>query len=85
MTCLGAYSPSLFSVRFGARFVFADKLYMYGPVTVPLTETMPLTSYGRKPRIRAEIFEYTSAFTPPNATSPNPIRLSFISTGASSA
>ncbi len=39
----------------GARFVFADNLYMYGPVTVPLTETMPLTSYGRKPRIRAEI------------------------------
>jgi len=39
----------------GARFVFADNLYMYGPVTVPLTETMPLTSYGQKPRIRAEI------------------------------
>ena len=39
----------------GARFVFADNLYMYGPVTAPLTETMPLTSYGQKPRIRAEI------------------------------
>ena len=39
----------------GARFVFADNLYMYGPVTVPLTESMPLTSYGQKPRIRAEI------------------------------
>jgi len=39
----------------GARFVFADNLYMYGPVTGPLIETMPLTSYGQKPRIRAEI------------------------------
>ncbi len=39
----------------GARFVFADNLYMYGPVTASLTETMPLTSYGQKPRIRAEI------------------------------
>jgi len=39
----------------GARFVFADNLYMYGPQTRPLTEDMPLTSYGRKPAIRAEI------------------------------
>lgn len=39
----------------GARFVFADNLYMYGPVTAPLTETMPLSSFGQKPRIRAEI------------------------------
>ena len=39
----------------GARFVFADNLYMYGPVTVPLAESMPPTSYGQKPRIRAEI------------------------------
>ncbi len=39
----------------GARFVFADNLYMYGPQTDPLVETMPLTTYGRKPRVRAEI------------------------------
>ncbi len=39
----------------GARFAFADNLYMYGPATVPLTETMPLTSFEQKPRIRAEI------------------------------
>jgi nucleoside-diphosphate-sugar epimerase len=39
----------------GARFVFADNLYMYGPQTAPLVETMPLTIFGRKPRIRAEI------------------------------
>jgi nucleoside-diphosphate-sugar epimerase len=39
----------------GARLVFADNLYMYGPQTRPLTEDMPLTSYGKKPRVRAEI------------------------------
>lgn len=39
----------------GARFVFADNLYMLGPQTDSLTETMPLTRYGRKPRVRAEI------------------------------
>ena len=38
-----------------ARFVFADNLYMYGPQTEPLTEDMPLTDFGRKPKIRAEI------------------------------
>ena len=38
-----------------ARFVFADNLYMYGPQTAPLTEDMPLTQFGRKPRVRAEI------------------------------
>jgi nucleoside-diphosphate-sugar epimerase len=39
----------------GARFVFADNLYMYGPQTGPLTEDLRLTNYGRKPRVRAEI------------------------------
>ena len=39
----------------GARLVFADNLYMYGPQTTPLTEDMPLTTYGRKPSLRAEI------------------------------
>lgn len=39
----------------GARLVFADNLYMYGPQTRPLTEDMPLTSYGTKPAVRAEI------------------------------
>lgn len=38
-----------------ARFVFADSLYMYGPQTRPLVEDMPLTSYGQKPRVRAQI------------------------------
>jgi len=41
--------------RTNARFVFADNLYMYGPQTAPLTEDMPLTDYGAKPRARAEI------------------------------
>jgi nucleoside-diphosphate-sugar epimerase len=38
-----------------ARFIFADNLYMYGPQTEPLVEDMPLTAYGRKPKLRAEI------------------------------
>ncbi len=38
-----------------ARFIFADNLYMYGPQTEPLVEDMPLTDYGRKPKLRAGI------------------------------
>lgn len=41
--------------RSGARFLLADNLYMYGPQTRPLTEDMPLTDFGRKPRLRAAI------------------------------
>jgi len=37
----------------GARMVFLDNLYMYGPQTAPLVETMPLTPYGRKPAARS--------------------------------
>jgi nucleoside-diphosphate-sugar epimerase len=37
----------------GARMVFVDNLYMYGPQTEPLVETMPLTSYGAKPAARS--------------------------------
>ena len=36
-----------------ARMVFIDNLYMYGPQTAPLVETMPLTADGRKPAARA--------------------------------
>jgi nucleoside-diphosphate-sugar epimerase len=38
-----------------ARVVFFDNLYMYGPQDVPLREDMPLTSFGDKPAVRAEI------------------------------
>ncbi len=38
-----------------ARMVFIDNLYMYGPQTAPLTETMPLTDYGAKPAVRAAV------------------------------
>ncbi len=38
-----------------ARFIFADNLYMYGPQDRALTEDMPLTGYGRKPKVRADI------------------------------
>ncbi|HXZ15599.1 MAG TPA: NAD-dependent epimerase/dehydratase family protein [Roseiarcus sp.] len=37
----------------GARMVFLDNLYMYGPQTAPLVETMPFTTFGRKPAVRA--------------------------------
>src|ERR1700760_1136044 len=37
----------------GARMVFVDDLYMYGPQTAPLIETMPLTGYGFKPAARS--------------------------------
>ena len=36
----------------GARVVFADNLYMYGPQQAPLTEDMPLSGYGAKPAAR---------------------------------
>lgn len=39
----------------GARFVMVDNLYMYGPQTAPLTEDMPMTVLGNKPRVRAQI------------------------------
>ncbi len=39
----------------GARFVFMDNCYMYGPVDAPMTEDLPLTDYGRKPATRSEI------------------------------
>jgi nucleoside-diphosphate-sugar epimerase len=45
----------------GARFVFADNLYMYGPQTRPLTEDMPLTDYGRKPAVRAAVTRFWQA------------------------
>jgi nucleoside-diphosphate-sugar epimerase len=37
----------------GGRMVFVDNLYMYGPQTAPLVETMPLTDFGAKPAARA--------------------------------
>ncbi|NNF53071.1 MAG: NAD-dependent epimerase/dehydratase family protein [Acidimicrobiales bacterium] len=39
----------------GARFVFMDNCYMYGPVNVPMTEDLPLTDYGKKPATRSKI------------------------------
>lgn len=37
----------------GARFVFCDNLYMYGPRPGPLTEDTPVSNYGTKPAVRA--------------------------------
>jgi nucleoside-diphosphate-sugar epimerase len=39
----------------GARLIFVDNLYMYGPQTVPLVETLPLSPFGTKPAVRAAI------------------------------
>ncbi|MFN3613219.1 MAG: NAD-dependent epimerase/dehydratase family protein [Rubrimonas sp.] len=39
----------------GARLVFADNLYMYGPQTAALVETMPLATQGRKPAARTAV------------------------------
>jgi nucleoside-diphosphate-sugar epimerase len=39
----------------GARAVFIDNLYMYGPQTAALHEAMPLTTHGAKPATRAAI------------------------------
>jgi nucleoside-diphosphate-sugar epimerase len=35
--------------------VFVDNLYMYGPQTAPLVESMPLADYGVKPAVRSQI------------------------------
>ena len=37
----------------GARVVFIDNLYMYGPQDMPLTETMPLSDHPLKPAARS--------------------------------
>jgi hypothetical protein len=39
----------------GTRFILADNLYMYGPQTGPLVEDLPLTDYGRKHKVRAQV------------------------------
>jgi nucleoside-diphosphate-sugar epimerase len=38
-----------------ARMVFIDDLYMYGPQTRPLVETMPLSDTGLKPAARSAV------------------------------
>jgi nucleoside-diphosphate-sugar epimerase len=38
-----------------ARLVFIDNLYQLGPQTTPRTEDMPLTRFGKKPAILAEV------------------------------
>jgi nucleoside-diphosphate-sugar epimerase len=39
----------------GARLVYADKLYAYGPVDGPLTEDLPSAATGPNGRLRAEL------------------------------
>jgi nucleoside-diphosphate-sugar epimerase len=39
----------------GAKLIVAENLYGYGPVAVPLVETMPLAATTRKGRVRADL------------------------------
>jgi len=39
----------------GARLIFVDNLYMYGPREAPLTEATPLADFGVKPAARAAV------------------------------
>ena len=39
----------------GAKLVFADNLYAYGPVDGPLREDLPAVARGRKGRVRVEM------------------------------
>lgn len=39
----------------GARLIYADNLYMYGPVDGPITEALPYRATGRKGRTRAQM------------------------------
>jgi nucleoside-diphosphate-sugar epimerase len=41
----------------GARLVFGDNLYAYGPVDGPLTEDLPYRAQGPNGRVRAQIAE----------------------------
>jgi nucleoside-diphosphate-sugar epimerase len=43
--------------REGAKLVFADNLYMYGPITGPIREDSPQQPSSKKGRIRKEIAE----------------------------
>jgi nucleoside-diphosphate-sugar epimerase len=38
-----------------ARLIFADNLYMYGPVAGPITEDLPYAARGHKGRLRARM------------------------------
>jgi nucleoside-diphosphate-sugar epimerase len=41
----------------GAKLVVAENLYMYGPVSGPITEELPYRAMTRKGRVRAQIAE----------------------------
>jgi nucleoside-diphosphate-sugar epimerase len=38
-----------------AKLIFADNLYMYGPVNVPITEDLPYNAPGHKGKLRARM------------------------------
>lgn len=41
----------------GAKLVYGDNLYMYGPTSRPLTEDLPYAATTRKGRVRADVAE----------------------------
>ncbi|MEZ5989599.1 MAG: hypothetical protein R3F30_10810 [Planctomycetota bacterium] len=43
------------AARTGARLVFADNLYAYGPVDAPMRADQPAREHGRKPALRARL------------------------------
>lgn len=45
------------AVAAGARLVYGDNLYMYGPVDGPLTEGLPHAATTRKGQVRAQVAE----------------------------
>ena len=47
--------PSWREWRTGAKLVFADNLYVYGPPEGPMTEETPQRAQGKKGRIRIEM------------------------------
>ena len=43
------------SATHGARMIFIDNMYMDGPQSQPLKESMPLSNFGVKPAVRSEV------------------------------
>lgn len=47
--------------RSGSTLVVVENLYGYGPVGVPMTESLPLVSTGRKGKVRADMWRALEA------------------------
>ena len=56
-----ARSLETYAERTSAVLVTCSNLYGYGPVDVPMTESMPLAATGEKGRVRAEVWTAAKA------------------------